>query len=125
MTTRLGHLMLLGRRGRSRTRDGWSLTAPVWEREVAASRVLPEVSLAISMDTSLPKKMFFLLVSCFSCLCNSIGSNPTSKGQIGKRPVIRLVLQLCFVFNTRPLSVPTTLMLSTPLIYLLFFHVCA
>lgn len=43
MTTRREHPMLLGRCGRSRTRDGWWWTAPVWEREVAASHVLPGV----------------------------------------------------------------------------------
>lgn len=36
--------MLSERHGRSRTRGGWWWTAPVWEREVDASHVPPEVS---------------------------------------------------------------------------------
>lgn len=43
MTTRREHPMLSGRRGRSRTRDGWWWTAPVWEREMDASHAPPEV----------------------------------------------------------------------------------
>lgn len=43
MTTLWGHHMLLGRHMRSRTRDGWWSTAPVWEKEVDASHAPPEV----------------------------------------------------------------------------------
>lgn len=44
MTTRLERPMLWERRGRSPIRDGWWWTARASEREAAASRAPPEVS---------------------------------------------------------------------------------
>lgn len=59
MTTQREHPMLLGRRGRSRTRDGWWWTAPVWEREVAASHVPPEVRHHLSIYLLPPYDLLF------------------------------------------------------------------
>lgn len=42
-TTLREHPISWGRRGRSRTRDGWWWTALVWEKEVDASHAPPEV----------------------------------------------------------------------------------
>lgn len=55
MTTQLEHPTSWGRHGRSPIRDGWWWTARVSEREVAASRAHPEVSICATISVYIKK----------------------------------------------------------------------